>query len=190
MSSLKNYLGGMDDTVWTNDKAGRIDADISSRAPASTALSTATWTNTRAGYLDAPISSAGGEPIVTSIPKNTGWNPDYMWSGCLAAYHSSSTLTDMLNISPSGGGYLFGVFCRAGSSIQSTQIQIIIDGTTIINDTRKNNANGVCVIPPSLGEVNTSYPNFTKIRFNNSLRIRASTGQNSYIMTYVSYALT
>jgi len=34
-----------------------LDAPISSRAPASTALSNAVWTNTKAGYLDAAISS-------------------------------------------------------------------------------------------------------------------------------------
>jgi hypothetical protein len=41
-------------------KIDNLDATISSRAPASTALSNVTWTNTRAGYLDnldATISS-------------------------------------------------------------------------------------------------------------------------------------
>jgi len=35
----------------------RLDATVSSRAPASTALSNTTWTDTKAGYLDAAISS-------------------------------------------------------------------------------------------------------------------------------------
>jgi hypothetical protein len=33
-------------------KIDNLDTTISSRAPASTALSNVTWTNTRAGYLD------------------------------------------------------------------------------------------------------------------------------------------
>ena len=44
-------------TRWTQTLADRLDAAISSRAPASTALSTATWTSTKAGYLDTPVSS-------------------------------------------------------------------------------------------------------------------------------------
>lgn len=42
---------------WTQTLADRLDATVSSRAPASTALSTATWTSTKAGYLDTPVSS-------------------------------------------------------------------------------------------------------------------------------------
>lgn len=41
--------------VWTDARAGKLDnldGKISSRAPASTALSNATWTNARAGYID------------------------------------------------------------------------------------------------------------------------------------------
>jgi len=41
-------------------KLANLDATVSSRAAASTALSTATWTNTKAGYLDAAVSSIGG----------------------------------------------------------------------------------------------------------------------------------
>lgn len=37
---------------WSAAKANYLDASISSRAPANTALSTAIWTNTRATYLD------------------------------------------------------------------------------------------------------------------------------------------
>jgi hypothetical protein len=37
-----------------------LDAAVTSRAPADTALTTLTWTNTMAGYLDAKVSEAGG----------------------------------------------------------------------------------------------------------------------------------
>ena len=39
-------------------KLDNLDTAITTRAPSSTALSTATWTATRAGYLDGPISNA------------------------------------------------------------------------------------------------------------------------------------
>ena len=42
------------------DKLDNLDTTISSRAPASTALSTATWTNARAGYLDYLANSTYG----------------------------------------------------------------------------------------------------------------------------------
>lgn len=46
--------------------AARLDTTISSRAAASTALSTATWTAARAGYLDK-LSSGGIPGTVKSI---------------------------------------------------------------------------------------------------------------------------
>lgn len=49
-------------TALTDVRAARLDADISSRAPASTALSNAVWTDTKAGYIDKALSEiAGGE---------------------------------------------------------------------------------------------------------------------------------
>ena len=51
----------LSNSTWTNARAAlldNLDAKISSRAPASTALSNAVWTNTRAGYLDAINASA------------------------------------------------------------------------------------------------------------------------------------
>ena len=50
LNTLANHVA-----AWTSARAAKmdnLDAAISSRAPASTALSTAQWTNTRAGYLD------------------------------------------------------------------------------------------------------------------------------------------
>lgn len=50
LNTLANHAA-----AWTSARAAKmdnLDAAISSRAPASTALSTAQWTNTRAGYLD------------------------------------------------------------------------------------------------------------------------------------------
>lgn len=43
-------------TRWSATLAGRIDAAISSRAPAAGALSDTVWTSAKAGYLDAAVS--------------------------------------------------------------------------------------------------------------------------------------
>ena len=59
--------------IWTAAKAGNLDTTVSSRAPASTALSTAQWMNTRAGYLDklnsgVAVSSLAGK-LVKSVQR-------------------------------------------------------------------------------------------------------------------------
>lgn len=68
ISAIADYVA-----IWTAAKAGNLDTTVSSRAPASTALSTAQWTNTRAGYLDklnsgVVVSSLTGK-IIKSIQK-------------------------------------------------------------------------------------------------------------------------
>lgn len=54
----------------TAARAAYLDAAISSRAPSSTALSTATWTGTKAGYLDQAVSDCA--PASTAL-DNTTW---------------------------------------------------------------------------------------------------------------------
>jgi len=61
--------------AWTAAKAGNLDTKVSSRAPASTALSTAQWTNTRAGYLDklnsgVPVANLSNK-IIKSVQRGT-----------------------------------------------------------------------------------------------------------------------
>jgi len=51
----------LSNATWTDTRAGYLDAAISTRAPASTALDNTVWTNTKAGYLDAAISSRAPE---------------------------------------------------------------------------------------------------------------------------------
>lgn len=77
MSTLKDFLGGLDPAVWTDAKAGYLDDNISTKAPASTALSTATWTNTRAAAidnLDDTVSSRA--PASTALSSNV-WTTTY-----------------------------------------------------------------------------------------------------------------
>lgn len=57
MSNLKDYLGGLDPAVWTDAKADHLDADVSTRAPASTALVNTTWTDARATKLDTVLTN-------------------------------------------------------------------------------------------------------------------------------------
>ena len=93
-------------TDWTTAKAAFLDAAISSRAPSSTALSTAVWTAARAGYidllntnLDAPISGiAGGEVSGDTLTEVT--------------YTANNTWTV-----PTGfAGFVFVTMCGGGGA--------------------------------------------------------------------------
>lgn len=77
LADIRNKVAGLRDD-YTTAKAAFLDASISSRAPASSALSDTIWTPTRAGYLDdipsikatvdanldAPVSTMGAKPPV------------------------------------------------------------------------------------------------------------------------------
>ncbi len=80
-AKINKLLGAVADHVaeWTSARAANIDnldAAISGRAPANTALSNAVWTNTRAGYLDklnsgVAVASLSGK-IIKSVQRGIG----------------------------------------------------------------------------------------------------------------------
>lgn len=53
MSNLSDYTRGLDDAVWTDALAVKLD----------TAPSTTTFTDTRAGYLDLLAGGVGSKPV-------------------------------------------------------------------------------------------------------------------------------
>ena len=56
----------------TSTRASNLDnlnATVSSRAPASTALSSSVWTGTKAGYLNAAISGRASQSSVDALPQ-------------------------------------------------------------------------------------------------------------------------
>jgi len=61
VSSRAPAATALSNATWTDTRAGYLDAAISTRAPASTALDNTVWTNTKAGYLDAAISTRAAE---------------------------------------------------------------------------------------------------------------------------------
>ena len=57
----------------TSTRASNLDnlnATVSSRAPASTALSSSVWTGTKAGYVDTAISGRASQSSVDAIPTS------------------------------------------------------------------------------------------------------------------------
>jgi len=61
ISSRAAASTALSNSTWTDTRAAYLDAAISSRAPAATALDNTVWTNTKASYLDAAISTRAAE---------------------------------------------------------------------------------------------------------------------------------
>ena len=63
-------------TDWNSTRAGyvdRLDAAVSTRAPASTALSNATWTDARAGYQDRLDTTVSSRAPASTALSNATW---------------------------------------------------------------------------------------------------------------------
>lgn len=122
-----------------------LDATVSSRAPASTALSTATWTGTRAAALDGKVLS-DTDPVI-SPPISTGWQtptgsvaipPSALsadtLSHTLAAAPFTTTSTsyvDVVNVT--GKGVLNFLVVGHSTAYAGNNIELIIDGVTIFS---------------------------------------------------------
>ena len=78
MSNLSDYTRGLDDAVWTDALAAKLD----------TAPSTTTFTDTRAGYLDLLAGGVGAKPV-------EGWE-----------YKGNTTAAAVINITVSITDYL------------------------------------------------------------------------------------
>lgn len=146
--------------------------------------------------LIATFGGGGGEKPATSF-NDTAYSYRDFTKPRGGAYNVTYTsLTDLVNISPSGGGYLesLGFLGAQGNH----RYQIIIDGTTVYDETYYfyTGYRGTIVPPPPFDQsynggyqgYDTMY-NVTRIRFDSSLRIRALTpsgGSNIYWNYYLT----
>jgi len=128
--------------------AAKLDATVSSRAAASTALSTATWTGglaTRLGIAATrkPVASivnafsAGGGTTLAQMgdinaTSYVGANLAYALSGALTA----NTLKTMLNITSGAGVVRFlGLRSEDAGVSHSLRIKVTIDGVVVFDAT-------------------------------------------------------
>jgi len=114
-----------------------LDAAVSTRAPSSTALSTATWTPTKAGYLDAAISSVrmkGQVNLVrdTSVTTDTLGGFASEMEGYGAAYTagalSAGVYSELLSVTAAGWLYLVVTYRESSFSSGTLSTRITIDG--------------------------------------------------------------
>lgn len=153
----------------TATRAGYLDAAISSRAAAATALSTATWTNARAAKLDQigaiipTTNGLKGRPV-----SNSGLLASVGSAGAsfLSTSGSTSTYDSWTNVlAVTGAGVLefLSVYATANASDRNAQARLSIDGNVVWTSdtdawqTASDNNDGVYLVgsasPESLGNI-------------------------------------
>jgi hypothetical protein len=118
-------------------KLDNLDATIASRAPSSTALSTATWTGTKAGYLDAAISSVKMKPQVNLV-RDTAVNTRTLFTGASGpeghgAVYTAGTITaptyvELMSVAVPGWLYLVATYRESTFASGTLSTRITIDG--------------------------------------------------------------
>jgi hypothetical protein len=166
-----------DSAIWTNQKAGFIDSNISYCAQANTAVSSAVLTPGRCANLDnlIPVPQVG-ETLTAQVSSALS----YLSSFALADGNNgvriinqfsngSATLVSALSVT--GSGWLAGCFIGSPGSGIDGQLQIIVDGTTLYDSTYYAIPGGVLIalgLPSGTSTVLLSP--FLK-RFNASLQV-------------------
>lgn len=121
-------------------KIDNLDAAMSTRAPASTALSTATWTGTKAGYLDAGISTRLGGIKSIQTGQITIQSTDGSASATIAAVNTAKTILLNLGSRPLGtvDSYADVAQCFVDVSLSNS--------TTVTAANKSQSSGGVIVI--------------------------------------------
>lgn len=144
-------------TRWTQALADRLDAAISSRAPASTALSTATWTGTKAGYLDttvssrAPASTALDSGVWTSTRAGKLDNLDATIGSCTRIKSIQRGIITLTTAATSASATIASVvmaktelrFLGFSQSVASSSPQLFLANSTTITASRYSTEGGV-----------------------------------------------
>lgn len=98
-----------------------VDVNVSTRAPASTALSNATWTNTKAGYLDMAISGVARIKSIqhVSSTQSAGTDPSGVYLTITIAPVTTSKTVVIFNGVSGSNANTWGTPClRLTSSTQ------------------------------------------------------------------------
>lgn len=171
-------------------KIDNLDAAVTTRAAASTALSNATWTNALAtaigatnaaiGALSAP-TVAGQAPGTMSTGIGYGSGNDLRAGICGAlATGTWATLTDVVSVSGKGVLNFAAYSVNTNYTPSATVFEVVIDGVSIGAMTSANSyfAPGAGAISPSGGVA------LDQIPFLSSLVIRVRAGGNNAALAY------
>lgn len=135
LKTISDYLT----TNWTATRATKVDnldAAISTRAPASTALTNATWTDVRAEKLDG-ITAAVSSIIATNWPSTPSYTPItsntlYACAGGTMTSTNSTSWVDALNITGSGViNFIAGYHGTAAGQPGGMYLRVTVDGVVL-----------------------------------------------------------
>lgn len=169
---------------------GRIDSSISSRAPSSTALSTAQWTNSRASLLDelSKVENVRVNPILAA-PISFSTTANVFGLGTALSFtslsnSSASVTTSFVTIlSITGRGVLsFLAPVNNNGSAQQT-FRVTVDGTVAYTGTLLSGSAGLGTVVIGTvavdGGGNLSHLGLEQVAFNSSVVVEASSNSAS-----------
>lgn len=206
---ILSWLRDLLDNRLTAARAAKLDfldAGIGTRAPASTAVSSASYTATRAAYLDnlaiggavaAAHSPVLAPPMTNGLVMYSPSTGQLGFGGSLikdtwphwithATGNVGTTFEDVVNISGRGIVSFAAVQeVNAGSSGVSTYMDIIIDGATVISYGQVLQSSAAGVGPLLIGALGGTptygfTPVFEPIPFETSLQIRVKSSNAAY----------
>ena len=110
MSNLSDYTRGLDDAVWTDAIAAKLD----------TAPSTTTFTDTRAGYLDLLAGGVGSKPVQSYAYKGSTTRAEVV--------NITVSITDYINTLTYSHAELFyneGGYARCYTATSNTNVRML-----------------------------------------------------------------
>lgn len=110
MSNLSDYTRGLDDAVWTDALAAKLD----------TAPSVSTFTDTRAGYLDLLAGGVGSKPVQSYAYKGNTTRAEVV--------NITVSITDYLNtLTYSHAEFFFNVdgYARCYAATSNTNVRML-----------------------------------------------------------------
>ena len=153
-------------------KLDNLDAAVTTRSAAATALSTVQWTSARAAKLD----SLATVPITNGVVEGSAFTPgaalDTLVSGLTTASTSSTSFADAVNYT--GPGVL--LFAAVKKTGQNTTMEVILDGVTAISVVANGSSGDTAIAVGMLcGPTATPILIPEPIAFRTSLQIRHKT---------------
>jgi len=183
---------------------GRIDTNVASRAPATSALSTSVWTSTKAGYINREINPSPGAAITAASPTP---HPDAEPSTSIDA--TTDLATRVIGNLAAPGATWTSVASPAGPAMvsllvlvveQSTgsstgcEFRVTIDGTTVYTSVTRDLAVGEQTYFVPIGEYqydktagNARLLSFEEVTYNTQMLIEARNVSNTGVCTLYAY---
>jgi len=175
-------------------KIDNLDAAVTTRAPASTALSNGVWTDARAGKLDNAAQNT--DPYLASpselVPSNPGASTNVTTinigsiSGLSNGTTTSTSFVDIVNYS--GKGVL--EFCALAIYQELCYMKLIVDGVTLADfslDPSASNWAAKAAVGLYLNTSSFTTIALSQIPFKTSLQIQARVSTTGTAYVYYKY---